>query len=224
MAGSRAAVTDVDARTRIREAALDLFGRQGVQSTPTRAILDAAGLRNPSAINYYFGSKAALVDDLVTELIEVQWPVVSLQVGLLAHGQPTVEQWASVAAESAAALISTERGCMLARLWWEYDCLLYPDALEEFLASGLPLAVAWQDGIRRTFPDLPPLIAIARNVIVLRSIEWLIARRARSLLVGKPAHALQVKDPAKVSSSLLEVAMALLTAPVGLTDQDMTFS
>ncbi|MGZ4690196.1 MAG: TetR family transcriptional regulator [Acidimicrobiia bacterium] len=32
-----------DARTRLREAALDLFGRQGVAATSTREILKAAG-------------------------------------------------------------------------------------------------------------------------------------------------------------------------------------
>ena len=48
-----------DARTRLREAALDLFGRQGVAATSTREILAAAGMRNPSAISYHFGSKAA---------------------------------------------------------------------------------------------------------------------------------------------------------------------
>ncbi len=214
---------DGDARTRLREEALNLFGRRGVHGTSTRAILDAAGLRNPSAINYYFGSKAGLVDDLVTELIEDAWPFVALQVDLTSSRTPTVHEWASVTADSAAQLISTERGCLLARLWWEYDCLLHPDAFEDFLASGLPLAVRWQQGIHRTFSDLPPIVAVARNVIAVRSIEWLIARRARTLLIDKPARALRVKDPASVSAALLEVSMALLTAPPGLTDQDMTF-
>jgi AcrR family transcriptional regulator len=211
-----------DARTRLREEALNLFGRHGVQGTSTRAILDAAGMRNPSAINYYFDSKAGLVDDLVTELITEAWPVIALQVDLMANGTPTVREWASVAADSAAKLISTERGCLLARLWWEYDCLLFPDAFEEFLASGLPLAVAWQDGIRQAFPELPPLVAVARNVISLRNIEWLIARRARSLLVDRPVNMVKVKDPGMVGPALLEISMALLTAPVGLTDEDMT--
>jgi len=214
-----------DARHRLREAALDLFGRNGVQHTSTRAILDAAGMRNPSAISYHFGSKAELVDDLVTEFITDAYPIIRLQADFINRAQPpTVEEWAATAADSAAALISTERGCLLARLWWEYDCVLHPDAFEEFLASGLPLAVEWQQAIHKTFPDLPPLIAVARNVIVLRSIEWLIARRARNLLVQKPAHALMVKDPAAVRDALLEVSMALLTAPLGLTDDDMTFS
>ncbi len=57
-----------DSRTR-RESTPSLFGRQGVPGTSTRDILDGAGPSNPSAISYHFGSKAGLVDDLVTELI-----------------------------------------------------------------------------------------------------------------------------------------------------------
>ena len=45
----------------------------------------------------------------------------------------------------------------------------------------------------------------------------------QSLLIGRPAPALKVKDPSDVSAALLEVSMALLTAPLGLTDEDMTF-
>jgi AcrR family transcriptional regulator len=212
-----------DARTRLREAALDLFGRHGVQATSTRAILAAAGMRNPSAISYHFGSKAELVDDLVTELITEGWPVVQMQVDLAERGTPTVEEWAGVAADSAAELISTERGCLLARLWWEYDSILHPDAFEEFLTSGVPLATEWQAAISVTSPDVPPLVAVARNVIVIRTLEWLIARRARRILSGKPTPSLHVKNPASVRDGLYEVSLALLTAPVGLTDEDMTF-
>ena len=90
-------VDDADTATRIREAALDLFGRQGVQATSTREILGAVGLRNPSAISYHFGSKAGLVEDLVAELRDDAWPVVRLQVELAAAGPTSIRQWAEVA-------------------------------------------------------------------------------------------------------------------------------
>lgn len=212
-----------DARTRLRDAAVDLFGRHGVQATPTRAILDAAGMRNPSAISYHFGSKAGLVDDLATELIEVAWPVIQLQVDLFQRGQPTVLEWARVAADSAAQLIATERGCLLARIWWEYDCFLYPEAFEQFLASGVPLALEWQEAIAQTFPDLPPIIAVARNLVVVRTLEWLIARRAGKILNVRTSPALTVKEPDAVATALLEVSLALLTGPTMLTGDDVEF-
>ena len=53
-----------DAKSGSYEAALDLMGRQGIAATSTREILAAAGIKNPSAISYHFGSKAGLVEEL----------------------------------------------------------------------------------------------------------------------------------------------------------------
>jgi TetR/AcrR family transcriptional regulator, regulator of cefoperazone and chloramphenicol sensitivity len=214
-------MTGGDPRTRLREAALDLFGRRGVQATSTRSILEAAGMKNPSAISYHFGSKAGLVGDLVTEVLANAWPLLQLQVDLFAAGPVTIEEWAGVTAESAATLVSTERGCLLARLIWEYDCVLYPDAFEEFLASGHPMADAWQQAIVATFRDLPPIVAVGRNLVMIRMIEWLISRRAAKVLTGKPAPALKVTSPDALRSALFELSLALLSAPTTLVAQDL---
>ena len=60
-------MTETDAKTRLYETALDLMGRNGIAATSTREIIAAAGIRNPSAISYHFGSKAGLVDALAAE-------------------------------------------------------------------------------------------------------------------------------------------------------------
>src|ERR1700712_3070038 len=133
-----------DVRTRLREVALDLFGRQGGRETPTRQILNAAGLRNPSAISYHFGSKAELVDDLVKELIAGTAPVLQRQVELARdQGPPRLEAGAGGGGDSALELVSTERGCLPARLWLEDDGYLRPEALEQFLASDNHIATEW---------------------------------------------------------------------------------
>src|SRR5262245_26941646 len=101
-----------DARSRIREVALERFGRQGIRETSTREIRRAAGMKNPSAITYHFGSKAKLVEDLVSELIRSEAPVLQDQIALASGPEaPTIEEWAAVAVDSAHRLISTERGC-----------------------------------------------------------------------------------------------------------------
>jgi AcrR family transcriptional regulator len=217
-------MSDADARTRLREAALELFGRRGIRETSTRAILTAAGMRNPSAINYHFGSKLELVEDLIGELIRGAAPVLQLQIELV-HGSPStsVEEWAAVAADSAADLISTERGCLLARLWWEYDGLVHPDALEAFLSSGNPVALAWLDVVRTMFPDLPHYVAVARNVIMLRTLEWMIARRAsRILTVETSTPTLKMDDPAAFRRMMLEVALGIIASPTELVEGDVT--
>jgi len=216
-------VDDADTATRIREAALDLFGRQGVQATSTREILGAVGLRNPSAISYHFGSKAGLVEDLVAELRDDAWPVVRLQVELAASGPPTIQQWAEVASKSAATLVATTRGCLLARILWEYDCVISPNAFEQFLGSGDPLADAWQDAIEQTFTDLPRVVAVARNFLTVHTMEWLFARYASRILGGRPARALTIKHPEELELALFEISMALLSAPSGFTNESIVF-
>jgi AcrR family transcriptional regulator len=213
----------VDTRTRLREVALDLFGRQGVAGTSTRAILKAADLRNPSAISYYFKSKAGLVEDLVAELRTDAWPVVRLQVELAAKGTPTIEDWTAVAVDSAADLVSTERGCLMARMLWEYDCVLSPNAFEEFLTSGDPVALAWQDAIAATFPHFPTTVAVARNFLSVHTIEWLMARYAGRELLGEPSPSLKVKYPKDLRDALYEISMALFTGPSRFTEGDVVF-
>jgi AcrR family transcriptional regulator len=210
------------ARTRIREAALELFGRQGIQATSTRQILDASRMKNLSAITYHFGSKAGLIDDLAGEVITGAWPLVQLQVDLARDRTPTVEEWVGLAANSAAALVRTERGCLLARLWWEYGWVLHPDLLEDFIASGLPLAIEWQDAIARVFPDSPPTVAVARNIVMVRTIEWIIERRARKVLTGLPASALTTPDAGVLRAGLYDLGLALLRGETRFSGDDIT--
>lgn len=217
-------MTEPDARTRIREVALERFGRQGVRDTSTREILKAAGMKNPSAITYHFGSKAQLVEDLVADLVRSEAPVLRRQIELVERSHPpTIEQWAGVAVDSASALISTERGCLLARLWWEYDGYLRPEVLEELLASGTPFTNRWLEAVETTFAEWPRYVALTRNITMFRTLEWMIARRARHLLLGQPSPSLQMDDPEQFRRFMFEVAHGILTAPTTLRDSDIRF-
>ena len=213
-----------DPRTRLREIALGLFGRQGVRETSTRQILAAAGMRNPSAISYYFGSKAELVEDLAGELL-VASPVLVRQTELAAGpSRPTVEAWTAIAVDLAVNLVSTERGCLLARLWWEYDGYIRPTFVEEFIGSDQPLAVSWIDAVGRTFEPMPRLIAVGRNITMFRTLEWMMARRAGRLLTGTPSPALAITTPPALRTLIFEVALGIVAQPTTLTDDDIEFT
>ena len=217
-------MAEIDARTRLREVALDRFGHHGIRDTSTRQILSAAGMKNPSAITYHFGSKAELVDDLVRELYRTQAPVLQLQIDLAEGPGPSdLEAWAAIAANSAADLITTERGCLLARVWWEYAGYIQPDVFEEYLASGNATSVRWIDAVSTVLPDFPRNVALARNVTMLRTLEWMIARRAGRLLTGKPSRALQMDDAEAFRRMMLEVAIGMLSQPTTLSDDDVSF-
>jgi AcrR family transcriptional regulator len=217
-------MVETDARTRLLEVALDRFGRKGIHDTSTREILAAAGMKNPSAISYHFGSKAELVEELVRELYRSQTPVLQLQIELAERpGPPDLEAWATLAADSSADLISTERGCLLARVWWEYDGSVRPDAFEQYLASGNATSTRWMDAVAATMPAHPRLVAVARNITMLRTLEWMIARHARRLLTGEPAGGGLMADPEAFRRMMFEVAIGILSQPTTLSDTDVSF-
>jgi AcrR family transcriptional regulator len=206
-----------DARERLREVALDRFGRNGARATTTREIVVAAGLRNPSAIHYYFGSKDGLVEDLTAEFQGTQSSVLRRQVDLAAQeAPPTPEEWAGVVVEYSAALLATDRGCLLVRIWAEYDDL-HPEVTEQFLAGPHPLAEAWRGAIATVFPQLPLPVAIARNIVALRTAQWITARLARRILDNRAATS--QTDAARVW--LLELLVNLLEPPTHLTADDI---
>ncbi len=209
-----------DTRSRLREAALVLFGRQGVSDTSTREIIKAAGLRNPSAITYYFGSKADLVEDLVREVNGTQSALLQRHVARASQAEPlTPDAWAAIGVDFVMDLLSSERGCHLIRVWAEWDDM-DPDRVERFLAGEHPLAQAWRTAVSRTFPDLSPLVAVARNVVVIRTLQWMTERRARRLVDDSPHR--WHSGVGDLRPFMLELSLNILTGPTHLTDDDLT--
>jgi AcrR family transcriptional regulator len=212
-------IVEPSARTRLREAALGRFGRQGVSATSTREIIADAGLRNPSAITYYFGSKAKLVEDLIREINIDRSAIIQRQVALAQRPEgATPVEWAATAVDAASGLLKSERGCLLIRIWAEHDDI-NPDAVEEFLASDRGLARVWRAAVVATFPDIPPVVAIARNVMVLRTLQWITLRRARRI-VNNIVPSWSV-DPDATRPFLIELTLNILTPPTALTDEQL---
>lgn len=211
-------MAETDARTRLYEAALQLMGRGGIAATSTREILAAAGIRNPSAISYHFGSKAGLVEELAREMMSGQ-PLLGRQVALARAGTPVeVEAWAAVVVDIAVELASSERGCLLARLWGEFDGYLRPDSLERFVCGDDEVAKQWRDAVAIALPHLPPVVGIARNVAAMRTVGWMLARMAWMNLQNDP---FVVYRHTRFRRWLMDVTMTLLSGPTELTDDDM---
>ena len=216
---TRAGIAETDARTRLREAALERFGRHGIQATSTREIIADAGLRNPSAISYYFGSKARLVEELVGEVNHDQSAIIQQQVALARQSpDPAPDQWAEIAVDAAIGLLETERGCLLVRVWAELDAE-HPDAVEEFLGGDHPLAQAWREAVASTFPAIPPLVATARCIVLMRTLQFVTVRRAQRLLHGTARSPLH--RAAAGRAFLLELSRNILTGPTSLEPGDL---
>ncbi|MFM8530095.1 MAG: TetR/AcrR family transcriptional regulator [Ilumatobacteraceae bacterium] len=54
-----------DTRDRLVDSGRTLFATQGVYSTSLKAVVEAAGQRNPSALHYHFGSRAGLLNAIL---------------------------------------------------------------------------------------------------------------------------------------------------------------
>jgi AcrR family transcriptional regulator len=209
-----------DAKSRLYEAALDLMGRRGISETSTREILAEAGIKNPSAISYHFGSKAELVQEVAGEIASGQYPILGQQIALVADGRrPTPTEWVQPFIDTAITLVSTERGCLLARIWWEYDGYLSPQSLEIFLLGNDPLVVAWRAALHQAFPDIAPKVAVARNVTALRTIGWMLARMANIALQDDPF--VETRKYLRFRRWLTEIAVTLVGAPSELEDADV---
>jgi AcrR family transcriptional regulator len=61
---------DVSTRERIKRAARHLFALHGVQ-VAVRDVIAAAGQKNASALNYYFGSKEGLIEVLIGDALAI---------------------------------------------------------------------------------------------------------------------------------------------------------
>lgn len=64
---SQAALAPDASRERLKAAALALFSAHGVDGVSVRDIVAAAGMRNGASLHYHFGSKEALIRELVQD-------------------------------------------------------------------------------------------------------------------------------------------------------------
>jgi AcrR family transcriptional regulator len=54
-----------DTRQRLIDAGRELFARTGVHTTSSKAVIDAAGQRNMSALHYHFGGRDGLLSSII---------------------------------------------------------------------------------------------------------------------------------------------------------------
>ncbi|MES9968519.1 MAG: helix-turn-helix domain-containing protein [Candidatus Thiodiazotropha sp.] len=61
------AKTDTSSAGKLKRAALELFGKHGIHGVTVREIATAAGQKNSASIGYHFGSKEALIKELIVD-------------------------------------------------------------------------------------------------------------------------------------------------------------
>lgn len=206
-----------DTRERILDAAEALFVEHGFEATTMRMITGRAGV-NLAAINYHFGSKEALIQDVfrrrLTWLNEERLRALE-RFEKEARGAPLkphqiVEAFFGVSLRMAA---DTEHGGhtfmrLLGRTYTEPSAFV-----RQFLADEYAAVVPrFKQALFRSLPDVPPEEILWRFHFMLGAMSYAIAGTDALQLVAE--HELDEKDPEALSRRLMPFLLGGLRAPL----------
>ena len=204
---------------RIRLAAEQLFADQGVASTSTRSILNAAGQRNESALQYHFGGRDGLIEAIYRRrgqqvdeerkkmLVELNAEVGDVdlrrvcEVALLpavriARRDPTFARFLSVVAQVAFAPSETLR-----KMHERYEIATLPQVAQ----------------LIRERLDLPQPVLRSRLELVHRIAAMSLAQRART------KGSFRGRNADRYFDTVLDAMTAVLTGPIsGATARNLS--
>ena len=206
-----------DTRERILDAAEALFVEHGFEATTMRMITSRAGV-NLASINYHFGSKEALIQDVfrrrLTWLNEARLSALE-RFEKEARGAPLkphqiVEAFFGVSLRMAA---DTERGGhtfmrLLGRTYTEPTAFV-----RQFLADEYAAVVPrFKQALFRSLPDVPPEEILWRFHFMLGAMSYAIGGTDALQLVAE--YELDEKDPGALARRLMPFLLGGLRAPL----------
>ncbi|MGE3619394.1 MAG: TetR/AcrR family transcriptional regulator [Acidimicrobiia bacterium] len=208
MTESHGAGAAEDNRTAILLAAEEMFARSGIAAVSVREIQQAAGQRNKSAIQYHFGSKDGLLDEIhrhrmarinrareaLLDQLEREDRAEDLRALVDACTWPLVQE------------ITDHRGGWFVQLVAQRLAGPYAFRIDSSHATIDRIT----EGIRRCTGHVPTPLAAQRIHAAMLMMFQTLADRERE--VREVGHALPVEV---VAANLVDVMVALLDAPVG---------
>ncbi|GAB2881672.1 TetR/AcrR family transcriptional regulator [Streptomyces mayteni] len=196
-------------RTRLLDAAEELFGAQGYAATSLRAVTDAAGA-NVAAVNYHFGSKEGLLRAVVGRAMGAVNAERERRLDALAAagGQPGAAELVRIFVETGARLVHGHggRGPLVARLIGRVVCEPDPGIRRLFAAEVDPVEGRYLQALTVALPELPPEDVAFRY----RAMVGLLALHQSGTLPG-----LSPEGPAASAEGDDERLVATLTAAFG---------
>ena len=184
-----------------------LFARRGLYQVTVREILEAAGQRNVSAINYHFGSRDGVLNAILDR-----------------HGDPTDSARGALLAQCGRDAPSRE---LVAALVLPYAAHLATPSGRDYLRIVAQLSArfsAWREPNPGTGPhlreildilearpkDLPARIRRERVVELIMLMTVAMAERARVIEAGRRVEL----DQASYDANLTDVLVGVLEAPL----------
>ncbi|TDC69957.1 TetR/AcrR family transcriptional regulator [Streptomyces hainanensis] len=146
-------------KSRILDAAEELFGAQGYAATSLRAVTEAAGV-NVAAVNYHFGSKEGLLRAVVARAMGSVNAERGRRLDELtaAGGVPGAADLVRIFVETGASLVRRHgpRGPRVARLIGRVVCEPDPQIRRLFADEVSPVEGRYLQALTAALPELPP--------------------------------------------------------------------
>lgn len=200
-----------ETRQRIILAAAHLFAERGIEAVQPGEILEAAGQRNASAIQYYFGSREGLVVAVLQPRDDVRRPVEEARTELLdrmlvAGTVPTLEQAVEVWIVPSLLSLASRPGRDLLRVGAQVLRHLPPEQRADQTVPSARRSVAL---LRQVMGDLPDELKTERLGTAVMLYIGQLAARAEEIERGMPPRL----DDETFRDELIAMVAGLLAAP-----------
>jgi AcrR family transcriptional regulator len=204
-------------RELILTAAERLFAEHGVLAVSNRAVSEAAGQGNNTAVGYHFGTKTDLVRAIIRRHAE---PIERERARLLAAAgdSDNLRDWvACLVRPHAEHLAALGNPTWFARFAAQVmtDPTMRDLIIEESLTS--PSLRRIVDGFTRCLPKLPPAVRAERGDMARQLMVHMCAERERALAEGTPTPRATWHDAA---TGLIDAIVGLWLAPVSQDGQE----
>lgn len=205
--------TNTSSAGKLKRAALELFAKRGIYGVTVREIAAAAGQKNSASIGYHFGSKEALVKELVVDgaqLIDVRRNLLLDE--LEARGGPSsVRELVEILVYPSIGLNEEGEPDVYTRFLIALvfdDRATFTSALEDRWNSGYQRCLVH---LRQLMLDMPEEIKGQRFVFIESYIQSVMAMREARLFTENHEESMWMKD--ETLEHFISTVVAILEMP-----------